>query len=805
MPAHLGLIVILSAVTGGFGVSLGVPPLAESPTLAKIAPEQCLFYLSSAGVATPDLKSANQTEQLLAEPEVQKLSGELEKLMKANWGKTIGQDVPLPGLPTEELMDLFRLVLTKPLAVYVASVEMGPPRFSLRAGLAVKFDDDIDKVKAKLAELTKALPPAMLGTVKIGDEDFQTIIAPQQGELPGLLSHLVWGFQKKYFLAAWGEGEMEALMKRARGEPPAWLAKIHADLPIARVSTTGYLNVKTARETFGPLAGPQGPALFEAIGLNNVSALESSAGLDETAYLSKTLVCLDGPPQGLLRIATIKPLTADDLAPVPLNAGVALAAKINSLAVFDAAIEVAGKADPGEKEQMLAAIAQMETQFGLKLRDEILKSSGDRFCLYASLGSAGLPDAMATLEVKDLSQAAKTFAKIMQLVEAMLQAQGTNNPKAPKLLKDKIGDRQVYTLQVGTPGVPPLAWCLTDKELIFSMSMPGLQSYLSRPTGFKSLAESPEIKKKLSGGDGGVPMALFYLDVKGIVQAVYPMLPMAAAMLQQQGVKVTLPPMPPADKIVPHLTPLIASMRQTPAGIEIVERTPLPGLAITESGPVAMALLLPAVQAARESARRTQTMANMVQIGLAMQNYHSARKSSPPAYKADKDGKPLLSWRVLILPFLDQNDLYKQFHLDEPWDGEHNKALVARMPDIYKSPSSKVSGEGMTNYLAVRGEKCVFAGANGIALKDITDGTANTIMTVEVTDDKAVVWTKPDDLPYDEKNPLQGLVGLHPDNFLAGFADGSARFISSTIDPAVLKALFTRNGHEPIDPAVLGK
>ena len=213
----------------------------------------------------------------------------------------------------------------------------------------------------------------------------------------------------------------------------------------------------------------------------------------------------------------------------------------------------------------------------------------------------------------------------------------------------------------------------------------------------------------------------------------------------------------------------------------------------------------PAVKAKRDDAERGASTNNMKQIGLAMHNYAQANGAFPPAYKAGKDGKPLLSWRVLILPYLEQNELFKQFHLDEPWDSPHNKQLIARMPSVYESPNSTPSSQWKTNYLTVRGKDTVFPGKKGISFAEIRDGTSSTIMTVEVSDAKAVLWTKPDDFDYDKQNPMKGLVGVWPDGFLAGFADGSVRFIWSPIDPTILKAFFTRNGGETIGPDALGR
>lgn len=214
---------------------------------------------------------------------------------------------------------------------------------------------------------------------------------------------------------------------------------------------------------------------------------------------------------------------------------------------------------------------------------------------------------------------------------------------------------------------------------------------------------------------------------------------------------------------------------------------------------VMTALLLPAVQAAREAARRAQSSNNLKQIGLAMHNFHDARRRLPPRAIYDKEGKPLLSWRVGLLPYLEENELYKQFHLDEPWDSEHNRQLIARMPAVYRSPN-QTAENGKTVYLAPDGEGTVFGGKDAMRLAQITDGTSNTIMALEADDDQAVIWTKPDDLKYDPKDPMNGLGHLRPGIFQALFCDGHVQIIANTVDPNALRALFTMHGGEPVSP-----
>jgi len=213
---------------------------------------------------------------------------------------------------------------------------------------------------------------------------------------------------------------------------------------------------------------------------------------------------------------------------------------------------------------------------------------------------------------------------------------------------------------------------------------------------------------------------------------------------------------------------------------------------------ILVSLLLPAVQAARFAARRAQSSNNMKQILLAMLNHESAKMAYPARASFDEQHKPLLSWRVHMLPYLEQDELYQKFHLDEPWDSEHNKQLIPLMPPVYRNPSS-AAGPGLTTYLAVCGEGFAFDGEKGRSIAELKDGTSNTILVVDANDDHAVTWTKPDDWQYDEEEPMAGLGETHPQGFEAGFADGSVRQLSKRISPKVFHAMLTVAGGEVID------
>ncbi len=217
---------------------------------------------------------------------------------------------------------------------------------------------------------------------------------------------------------------------------------------------------------------------------------------------------------------------------------------------------------------------------------------------------------------------------------------------------------------------------------------------------------------------------------------------------------------------------------------------------------ILVALLLPAIQAAREAARRAQSMNNLKQIGLAMHAHENAYGKFPARASFDSKGKPLLSWRVHLLPWFGEENLYEQFKLDEPWDSEHNKKLIPRMPALYLNPSSATgpgaAGPGLTTYLTPVGKGTVFEGDKGLKVADLRDGLSKTILVVEANDDRAVVWTKPDDWQHDPEKPLAGLGNAHPRGFGALFADGNVKFISADIDPATFRALLTYMGGEQV-------
>lgn len=231
------------------------------------------------------------------------------------------------------------------------------------------------------------------------------------------------------------------------------------------------------------------------------------------------------------------------------------------------------------------------------------------------------------------------------------------------------------------------------------------------------------------------------------------------------------------------------------SGVIIVVILAVGGIMFVMCAGILVALWLPAVQGGREAARRMQCQNNLKQIALAMHNYNSVYKSFPPAYTVDESGNRLHSWRTLLLPFMGQDAIYKQIDLNKPWDDPANAFLADLELPIYRCSSSNV-GPNMTTYVVVVGPQTVFTGSQGTQLREITDGTSNTLLVAETDVGSAVPWMSPDDIDSNTFVQAGSAPSMHIGGSNCAMADGTINFLSGNVDPSVRASLLTKDGGE---------
>jgi hypothetical protein len=188
---------------------------------------------------------------------------------------------------------------------------------------------------------------------------------------------------------------------------------------------------------------------------------------------------------------------------------------------------------------------------------------------------------------------------------------------------------------------------------------------------------------------------------------------------------------------------------------------------------------------------------------LAVANYQNAHGCYPPAYLADRDGRPMHSWRVLLLPYLSQNEVYNAYNFAEPWNGPNNRRLADQIGSIYRRLGLGSDQAASTSFVAVVGPQTAWPGRTPVTDKNLGDGPTNTLLVVEVPDGQ-YLWMEPKDLEFDRMSfRINDGSGRGLGSRLGGArvvsAAGTVRTLPDNFDPGTLRAMLTANGGETID------
>ena len=807
-------------VGGGLsGLPMGLPPAEPDVRMSRVAPEECLLYVSWSGMAEPSANSANHTERLLAEPEVQRFIKEVTDRLTAALKQGAGQ-----GENARRVADLtpklLKQIAVNPTAFFAGKFGAGPAGMTVPVGLVVKVGDDAVEFENTLVEILEILTD---GPVPDAVEGVRTLVTP-----PGV-PKIQWTVSDGYFILGVSEGTVAQIQARMAGSAsPAWLAEVHERLPVDRVASVTFINTKeilaAAQPFLAPLLlsrGPNSGNPLDALGLTNLESVVNVTGLGKTNTVSRTWFNVNGKPTGLLAMLDAEPLDADDFAAIPADSTIAVSLKLDPMKTLDRFISLIDLIEPGASQEVRRELQQLDGEIGFSIENDLIGSLGDSWSIYhsPSEGGAIFTGWTAVAEARDpeaLRAVTKTITDRVNQFEEMSRARG-GRVGTVGLRTLAVGSNTVHFMNfIGEESPFAPAWCVTDKHLVFSLFPQGVAAFLNRQPDAKTLASLPHIQAALAADRP--PVSLVHVDSQTVCRSVYPLALMGAnflfSELQREGVDLNISIMPDGETIARHLQPALTTVTSGEDGIEVVSTRTLP-VSIGTGSMMIPSLFMVGVSNSRMTrfgqstspglldvlsptrAQRSQATNNLKQLGLAMHNFHDVHSRFPGSGR-DKDGKPLLSWRVQLLPFIDQAPLFDQFRMNESWDSPHNKALIKLIPPTLIAPGSK-AGEGKTNYVGFHHEKAIFADGEGTRFRDIIDGTSNTIMFVEADDDHAVIWTKPDDLEFDEKNPHAGLGELRKGGFLAAMCDGAVHFIPSTITPETLVKLVFRNDGQVID------
>jgi hypothetical protein len=770
-----------------------------------IAPEECLLFASWATKAQADPQSANHTEQLFAEPELAEFAQYLEQ---AVIGNAINQ---MPDMTPEEKQALrksaaqiVRTLLTRSTSLFVSKLEFQDPAPVIEAAIMVDAAEQAAGLRttigALLAKAGAEPTEATIGTFKF------TRLVPPGG---GPTIHV--GAMGPYLLVTLGDGVAEKVIERARAKKiPAWLTKISQELPIERRASISYINTPAWMDKIAALGGPSAGQTIATLGLRGLGPIASATGLEGTGMVTRTQIAIDGPPQGILQLLNGNGLKPEQLQHVPADSAVAAAYSLNAGRAYDVLFDMVRASSPGEEQALTDFAEQFRETTGVAFREELLLAIGDTWTGHMSPADGWYAGLTLSVAINDRGKLDRLNEHLIALVNRR------NDGPAPGPVSGisitKSGPLAIHALQFFGPVPFAPAWCIADDRLYVTPF----------PSALKSLGAEQRPKPLLTNGawskllqtSSDPILSLGYQDSAKTFELTYPyvamLVPMLINTMNEQADESGIAPLvfdsarlPAARTIHRHLEPMMSVVRRTKAGVLMETRQTIPTPDMSTMGPVAVAAALPAMQAGRQAARRIQGSNNLKQIGLGFHNFHDTYNGMPPAYLPDAMGKPGLSWRVAILPFVEQQGLYNQFKLDEPWDSEHNKKLIPLMPQVYRDPQSKAEN-GKTVYLGIAGKTGIFqppvidrrAWKPRDTFAAVTDGTSNTALAITVDDAAAVIWTKPDDYVFDVDDPFRGVPKT---DFNVLRCDGSVTRISQKIGAEMWRRLLDKSDGQVVE------
>jgi hypothetical protein len=610
------------------------------------------------------------------------------------------------------------------------------------------------------------------------EEQVDGMLVFRGAEVPEEVGEFVCAFRDEMMILGFGNNSLDRILENMNTPTPKWLVDLHNESMVERPLMMGYAELGKSFAAMREMAGDDYP---EYLKLEELEAVGMTMGMDDLGFVVHAYCHCPPKTEGLLSVMETQGITPEELKEVPDDVLSGSAVRVSIEKVWQ--LVQAGMSATGQEQVLNSQIEMMEDNVGLDFENDVVPMFEDYAYMYSRI-TLGSPTGnfVASLKVRDPASFEKHLADINELVEERAFDSGAT------FTEKKSNGQMVYSFKQGNFGGMTLGWCYVDGQLLVSNDSKAISTHLrKRKRNTSSLADDEWFKNVFNANDElGLenPILVSYVDLAPVIQIAFPLL---RAFLETQDMGTdfdfTIDDVPDAETLTNGLKPNLAALYRNDTGFHFVERSTIPVTGISSTG-IVVGMTLPAVQQVRHAARRTQSLNNIRELVLASLNYSDANGSFPPSYSKAADEAKLLSWRVHVLPYLGEDKLYEQFHLDEPWDSEHNLTLVEKMPNVFANPVVNLQ-PGMTTYLGVAGKDGAFGvpkgpfegqgNPKGVSLADITDGTANTIAIVDVNEDQTVIWTKPADFNPDDLDDVFETMGENwlRTNIQFGMCDGS--------------------------------
>jgi len=754
------LLIVCFATASAQAQMFGIPPAQSgnlawkeiSGLLSEQEPLVCLIWNES-GTLNPE---GTESEKWYSDGRLQNSFGKLKQALVK-----VAQE-QAPPLVARFAEDVGWKLIAKGGFLEIEQIDMA--REEGNASLVVRLGDDAKLIGEFLDDL---MLEGDFESKVVGENQVYT---PADDDFP-----MAIGIHSDHLVVAVGNGQWKKITERIDNKPstPEWLSKRLKSVPISRRGQFAFGNIKAVLEMLPSEAAedPEFQRVRETLALDAIKSISMSGGADSTSNLS--MLHIECDKEGLASILDVPAIEKAKLKEIPDDAIAALAVRLSPSKVMELVEELV------PPEAMERSMADFVEGTGLDLQDDIVDHL-EGTIRYYNTGMVINPKQVGIIRIKDEIKFRESFDRINDALHLMAENRGL------EFVEQEKKGMKIYGIKnFGISGY----WGIHEGELFLSTNSRAIGSHIRKASkvGKASLMDTEFSERiltesKLMGLKG--PIMIQYYDLDQITEVVVPLIQGAFAFIPSEArdnFDFGADDFPPIESLL-GLRAASSMMFKSPEGYTGISRYDTPiGVDFTSIGAsgIAVGMLLPAVQQVREAARRTSSMNNQRQLVLALLNYETTNGKFPPAYTVDAAGKPLLSWRVAILPFLDQQDLYDQFHHDEPWDSDHNIELLERMPDIFANPSSPFRA-GWTDYVAPMSGDSILAAGPGNKMATISDGTSNTILVMEVGTDQKVPWSSPQNLDIESLDSLD-LDNGHPGTVIVAMCDGSVRNVGKNV------------------------